>query len=263
MTARLLCVATHHKTGTVWLRRVLHDIKRDQNIPLMQCHHARKLQKVVEHGPQIVVNWESSFPEELFARPDARVIHMIRDPRDVLLSGAKYHLTAPLGREKFLAEPRDDLDGATYQEHLAALPTREAQLIFEMENKHADTLREMTAWDYHRPGVVNWRYEDLIRDTGCVGFRTALQAFGIEGLDIERAVASFWNNSLFGGVDLSDTDEQHAAHVNSGKVAQWRTALPRRVAEIYAERFGDALIALGYETDLNWVDKTRDSREAA
>ena len=53
----------------------------------MQCHSAGKIINAVETGPQILVNWESQFPKELHALPHARFIHMIRDPRDVMLSG--------------------------------------------------------------------------------------------------------------------------------------------------------------------------------
>ena len=263
MSARLLCVGTHHKTGTVWLRRVLHDIKADQGLPLMQLHNPRRLRRVEDGRTHLIVNWDSSFPEALFARDDARVIHMIRDPRDVLLSGARYHVTAPLGREKFLAVPRDDLGGLTYQEHLAALPDDTARMIFEMDNKHAETLQQMLDWDYGRAGGVEWRYEDLIADTDCTAFRAALEGFAIAGLDIDRAVESFWTHSLFGGVARKGARGQHAAHIRSGQVAQWRTKMPRAVAELYAERYGAALVALGYETDTSWVDETGKTREAA
>lgn len=254
--ARFLCVGTHHKTGTVWLRRVLHDIKRDQDIPLMQCHSARKIKSAAETGPQIIVNWESSFPPELRALPHARFIHMIRDPRDVLLSGMRYHRKAPLGRENFLAEPREDLGGLNYQEHLNALPTDMDRLVFEMHNKHAQTVSEMLAWDYEGFNTFDIKFEDLIVDLDCAFFRAMLTEFQIEGLDIDRAVQSYWKHSLFGGVDGEQKlGPQHALHVSSGSVAQWRQQMPRALAEIYAEHYGDALIKLEYEADHNWVSE--------
>ncbi len=254
MTARFLCVGTHHKTGTVWMRRVLHEIKRDQDVPLMQCHRAGKLKKAAKTGPQIIVNWESKFPAELRALPHARFLHMIRDPRDVLLSGMRYHRKAPLGREKFLAEKRDDLGGLTYKDHLNALPTDMDRWQFEMHNKHAESLAEMLAWDRTGPNTVDVRYEDMIIDVDCVRFREILTEFAIEGIDIDRAIHSFWLHSLFGGVaEEGDLGRQHASHIASGSVAQWKTQMPRALAEIYADQHGEALKTLGYADDDSWV----------
>lgn len=257
MGGRFLCVGTHHKTGTVWLRRVLHSIKREQDIPLMQCHKAGKLAKAAPRGPQIIVNWESSFPDEIFALPHARFIHMIRDPRDVLLSGMRYHRIAPLAREKFLAKTAPGTGALNYQDHLNALPDDHARLMFEMENKHHQTVEEMKRWTYGRAGVAELRYEDLIEDHDCAIFRSVLVQMNIEGLDVDRAVKSYWEYSLFGGMKSGENKvgSQHAKHLASGKKRQWESQMPRSIAEIYAARYGDVLRQLGYEENSDWVDK--------
>ncbi|MGJ8611266.1 MAG: sulfotransferase domain-containing protein, partial [Octadecabacter sp.] len=102
--ARFICIGTHHKTGTIWMRKVFRAISTDQNIPFMQCYRSKKVAEAAETGPQIIVNWSSSFPDELMKMGHARFMHIIRDPRDVLLSGMRYHRIAPLGNEKFLRE---------------------------------------------------------------------------------------------------------------------------------------------------------------
>ena len=88
----------------------------------MQCYRAKKLAEAAQTGPQIIVNWSSSFPQPLMKLDHARFLHIIRDPRDVLLSGMRYHRIAPLGNEKFLREKRDEWGGKNYQDHLNALP---------------------------------------------------------------------------------------------------------------------------------------------
>ena len=104
MTARFICIGTHHKTGTIWMRKVFRAIANEQGIPFMQCYRAKRLVDLAETGPHIVVNWSSSLPQQLLDMPEARFLHIIRDPRDVLLSGMRYHRIAPLGNEKFLRE---------------------------------------------------------------------------------------------------------------------------------------------------------------
>lgn len=253
--ARIICIGTHHKTGTIWMRNVWKLIARDQNIPYSQCNKAARLNELPESGPQIYVNWASNFPRALTKRDDARFIHMIRDPRDVLLSGMRYHCIAPLAREKFLTETRPEWGGRTYKDHIANLPTDHDRLLFEMENKHEVTLQEMLKWDYGNPRSVELRYEDLILDRDCARFRATLEGFAIKGLDIDRAVRSYWEQSLFGGLARRDEQTDRVAlHVNSGAPAQWMTKMTREIAVIYAERYGAALKTLGYAQDDSWVE---------
>jgi len=79
--------------------------------------------------------------------------------------------------------------------------------------------------------------------------------FNIEGLDVDKAVQSYWDKSLFGGLAKKDDREARVQlHVASGKKAQWTTKLPREIAEPYAERYGDALKKLGYAQNDDWVN---------
>lgn len=259
---RFLCVGTHHKTGTVWMRRTFRKFVDDHGIPTVRANRAEHLVALPASGPALCVNWQSRFPRELWDNPEARFLHMIRDPRDVLISGARYHLTAPLGNEKWLGRPRPEYGGKSYQEAINALPTRRDQLLFEMAGKHAATLAEMLAWPYGHPHAVDLRYEDMIFDTDCALFRGALERLGVAGFDIDGLTAYYWRHSLFGGLKEKDGKTASVAqHIKSGKVAQWREKLPREVAEVYAERHGDALISLGYATDDSWVEECRPEAE--
>ena len=267
--ARFLCIGTHHKTGTIWMRKVFRAINKDQDIPFMQCYRAKKLAEAAETGPQIIVNWSSSFPQELRDMGHARFVHIIRDPRDVLLSGMRYHTIAPLGNEKFLREKRDEWGGKNYQDHLNALPDDHARLMFEMEHKHDKTVKEMLDWPFDYAGgdddrVVDVKYEDLIEDTDCAMMRSILERFDVKGLDIDKAVQSYWDNSLFGGLAKKDDREDRVAlHVSSGKKAQWVTKLPREIAEPYADRYADALKTLGYAQNSDWVNACLPAKDIA
>lgn len=259
---RLYCVGTHHKTGTLWMRAVFRRLAAVLQIPEIVVYPGTRPRKAAPDGQRMVLmSWSSKFPDWLLDRPDARILHLIRDPRDVLLSGYRYHQHAGEKGEEFLHTPRDDLGGKTYQEHLNALPTEEDKLLFEMGEKHAQTLQEMLGWTYTAPNRIEVRYEDLMQDETGTGFREHLRNLGLPEAEVEKGLEIFWAKSLFGGLkDPAARAERIASHVASGKVAQWRTKLPRPVAERYAEQYGDALVTLGYEPHpTRWLSELRDA----
>lgn len=251
-----MCVGTHHKTGTIWMRRVFMGIARELGIRREGIWGEAGARRIPETGRLFIVNWSSFFPRRVWADPDAAFLHVIRDPRDVLISGCAYHQAIGIEHEKWLGVPRDDLGGATYQQHLRGLRDPEEKLLFEMENRHAQTLAEMLRWPYDDPRTIDLRYEDLIEDRDSAVFGAALERLGLSPGEVEVGRRHFWRNSLFGGLARGERrDARIGAHVASGRARRWERELPRRVAEIYARRHGEALIALGYERDHGWLDR--------
>ena len=254
---RFVCIVTHHKTGTVWMRRVFTRIAAALGIPFGAVLSPAFVRGLPEAGRAIVFRATGTLPDRLSGRKDLAVLHLIRDPRDILLSGCAYHLATTEPAEQFLYQPRADLGGLTYQQHLQRLPTDIDRLMFEMAGKHADTLAEMRNWDYSRAGNVELRYEDLMADTDCALFRTALRQLGFSADEAKMGAKIFGAHSLFGGLSQPEMRTGRlATHVKSGgRLARWRAELPHAVAAAYAQRHGADLISLGYEADLSWADR--------
>ena len=257
---RLYGIGTHHKTGTLWMRAVFRTLAERTGVAHRTVFPGTGADGLPETERAYLFQWSSAFPEALLARPDIRVLHLIRDPRDVLLSGMRYHLTAGVAEEPFLHVPRADLGGATYREHLAALPDDSARLLFEMGEKHAETVAAMTAWTPRR-NTIEVRYEDLMADTEGRAFREHLRNLGLLEAEVAIGGEIFLEHALFGGMaDPARRRPRVAAHVTDGGPGRWRRELPLAVARDYARRFGPALVALGYETHpSDWVEELRDA----
>lgn len=254
---RIFCVGTHHKTGTLWMRAVFRALAERLGVAHHTVFRATGEGKIPDADRVFLFQWASAFAPKILDRPDARILHVIRDPRDVLLSGMRYHLTAPEGGEAFLHTPRVDLGGATYQQHLTSLDGERPRLMFEMSEKHAETLQGMVEWDYDRPNTIEVRYEDLMVDAEGHAFRDHLRNLGLPETEVAIGRQLFWDHALFGGLaDATKRSTRVKAHVTGTASRNWRSSLPRDVARAYAGRHGEDLVKLGYETHPTaWVEE--------
>ena len=247
---RLMCLATHHKGGTVWMKQIIKALAVECNIPWIGIWSDAQVQNIPEAGPAFLVNWHGWFPSSVWDRDDIAVLHIIRDPRDILLSGCEYHHHAGKKGEEFLHTPRQDLGGRTYQQTIASIDGLEDKLLFEMREKHSETLSEMRLWPYDHPASMTLRYEDLMNDTTGDLFRSAMVHWGLAPHEQDIAVSIFLEKSLF----AENKDRSlRAGHVQSGETMRWRKELPYAVGKVYAREFGNDLIELGYEATLDWA----------
>lgn len=234
------------------------EVTRTLDFPRFQIRKPRGEKKIPPSERSVLVSWHSTFSEELKSRSDLRGIHMIRDPRDVLISGARYHLNAPQWREAWLYKPNKKFDGKTYHACLNECKDWPSQLLFEMNHMHLETLNQMTDWDYNLPNWRELRYEEMINDTDMAIFSDAADFLGFKKEEKEVVMAAYWNNSLFGALSKdmpSGSKNSVGRHIKSGAPNQWKSKLPRAVAETYAELFGKQLKTLGYAEDDRWVDE--------
>jgi hypothetical protein len=216
----------------------------------IRAEHEQK--KGLLRSPFLLFCHDSDFGEHapLLDREDVRILHLIRDPRDVVISAMHYHKRS---RENWLHEPIPSYDNLTYQRALRRRPTRFAQYVFEMDNSSASTLRDMANWRYGRANCFEARYEDLRQDHELVVWRRIMTFLGFDPAEQLIGARRFWQNSLFGGVPRLGNK-----HIRSGAVAQWRRQFTPALARAFLQRFPSILQSLGYETSDAWVLELED-----
>lgn len=159
------------------------------------------------------------------ATEDWKGLRIIRDPRQVLVSDYFHHRgdhpdVSPLGWVW------DQLvkDKAILRE----LPEEEG-LLHELNNISRQVIEEQVLAPFDDPRVMTIKIEDFSADP--------------KG-HLER-IADFLGVAHIAGLDFNRT----AANPESGP---WRKHFTSKLREVFKERYGQALIDLGYAKDLHW-----------
>lgn len=228
-------ICTHHKTGTKWMLDILREVEREFGLRL---HDGA--QNEIPAGTQLFLQDHSEIDTSRL--PYFRGVHIIRDPRDVIVSGCKYHQHSS---EAWLHEPQKRFDGRTYQDSINS-EAEEDTLIFEMRYSGRNTIKAMASWNYHHPQFLEVKYEDLVQDTELGLFRKIFEHLQLPASQIGKCLQIANRNSLFSG------QISRSGHVRDGRVKQWPDHFSERDKKFFKEQFGDVLVKLGYETDNCW-----------
>ena len=149
-----ILVGTHHKTGTVWLNAVFRSICLYYKLKYrFSCNSIPE-----DNLYDLFFHHASRFDESTLTQP-FRGLHMIRDPREIIVSGCFYHLRS---NESWLFQPNGHLKGRTYKESICSLGSLDEQLLFEMEYHGSWTIKELSTWNYSNPSFFEVKYEELI-----------------------------------------------------------------------------------------------------
>ncbi len=194
-------------------------------------------------SPGIFFNFHSDIPDLTRCKDEcgARGIHVVRDPRDLLISGARFHLVAD---EAWLHEPMPEYGGMTYQQKLLSYETMEDRIKFEMDHHMGQVIRDMDGFDDQ--GVFQRvQYEDLIVDRDMVLFHQLLVHLGMQGRALIHGLDAFWKSSLFG--ERSEHDLKATRnHIFDSRLKQWADVLTPSTLELIESRFEREILGLGY-----------------
>jgi hypothetical protein len=147
----------HHKCATQWITAILADICATTHLRMFEVSRIEDwdfadLRALVGcYRPDILV-YSNAEIDQVKLLPPLRGFHVIRDPRDLIVSAYFSHLHSHnLGTWPRLAEHRRQLQAAD----------KSAGLLLEMEFSRG-VLADIASWDYDQPGVLELRMEDLI-----------------------------------------------------------------------------------------------------
>lgn len=251
----------YHKAMTFFFKKVYFDIARMFN--WYHKHHNSDLNGFYEDTlnskkPAIIsVNNRLVDFDRL---PPFTGTHLIRDPRDLLISGFRYHkwCKEPWAHEtmdaafvdKFNLDKsivRQSAMGKTYQEFLNTLNDIEGlKLEMSLRASHFNT---MLHWNYKNPNILELKYEDIFGNE-IETFERVFLHHGFRRGTIKQCLKIVKKHSFNALKKKGKTGGQK--HASKGTTKQWQKLLPDEIKNIFKDKYGDLLIDLGYEKDRNW-----------
>jgi hypothetical protein len=232
-------VGTHHKTGSVWMYTIFREICQKFGWEFF-AGDQEKLRKDFD----IFLQDHSRFAlNEL--QVEYKGLHLIRDPRDTIVSGCFYHQKS---NEQWLHINRNEFGGLTYQEKINSYDSLDEQIMFEMENVGLEGIQEMLSWNYTNQAFIELKYENLISDENLLLFHKIFTFLGFPGEYLPEILGIAYNRSLFAG------NLKKSIHIRSGKARQWVEYFKPSHKTRFLELFGDALIKLEYERNHDWAN---------
>ena len=247
------CLIVHccyHKAGTHWMKGILKTICDHYNMSWDRIQHStlfgdeKKTIAAELLDRDVLIDAHSRI--DVNDLPPWRGSHMIRDPRDMTISGYFYHLWS---REKWLHVPKPQLDNKTWQELLNSLD-QEQGLIREVE-RFAPSFQQMAEWDYQNPDMMELRYEELLVDDGPI-YRRLFRHYGFHDEAVDLGVRIARQSGFEARAKRQVGTVQEKSVMRSGKPGQWRDYFTDDVKNRFKELAGNVLITLGYENNNDW-----------
>ncbi len=237
---RAILIGTHHKSGTVWMRTLFERIAATLGVPFvrLRAHATIDLASLAQAAPLHLIFQDHAFFGDIVGgaelRRGVRGCHVIRDPRDMLISAANYH---GWSHEEWLHRVREDLGQRSYQQALRALDF-DGAVIFEMRHSAGRAIRDMRGFD-RGEHFFDIKLEELMQapTEGAWAFFTRL-GFA----DGERHACI----GAFAATRLRDGRPGLRGHVQNTDCYQWRYLFDEPLLAAFRERCGDVAEALAY-----------------
>ena len=149
----------HHKCASMWIREIIADVCSLTNMRLAQVSRASDLPNsdfsafLAATQPDFLV-YSNAELQHVASLGKLRGFHVVRDPRDIIVSGYFSHLYShPVNSWPGLAEHR---------ERLRKVDRRQG-LLLEIEF-NTRVLQDIFEWNYQNPDILELRMENLIHN---------------------------------------------------------------------------------------------------
>lgn len=264
-----ICIFTYHKTGYWFLYKVFSQISEAMD---WKFQRLLGMQKDLPNDSDVVLFAHSLIDLSHVSKPYLG-IHVIRDPRDIIVSGYLYHrrtkekwcINADFDLEPPIMFPQVpysqqhrpekwkrgyllSLNGKSYQENLLSMSQHDG-LLFEMNNYGTWTIESIRNWDYTNKNILELKFENIISSFDH-SFCMMFDHLGFSKSETYKSMKIARKHDL---KRKSFEEIQKMNHVSSEKIVKkWEDYFEEEHKKAFLDKFGNLLVDLGYETTANW-----------
>jgi hypothetical protein len=257
-----LIVFSYHKSGTSLFLHVMTKVSKRLGLTLLNRYG---MVDRLALEPDVIL-----LPHSLLRAPldrPYRAIRLIRDPRDIWVSGYLYHLrceeewcrntdldpTPPIGWPKVdysVAHWPEDwkrrylerLGGRSYQQNLLNRSLADG-LDFELEGYTGCTLATMREWTLNGADALDVKLEDVMADFDGAMLRIFAH-FGFTAGQSQAALDVARSEDVR---RMDDVAIGERPQIQSRTISKWRDVLPAAQIARFEESYGDLIRTLGYQ----------------
>ena len=255
----LLTYFGHHKCGTQWFKAIITDVSALLKIKYVSHHNAsqfdKDLPKFVE-GNQMdfysFINAQWKFIKDL---KNHKGFHVIRDPRDIVVSGYYSHLYSHSTQAwTQLVEIRDKLQTSSKEDGLMSEIERSTNLI-----------NHISSWDYSNPNIMELKMEEFMGNP----YERLIDVFKFLDLVYDKEspqnlknndrlpigkfmAAAYYNRFSAKAKGRTEGQEDQKSHYRKGVAGDWKNHFTENHKKAFKDIAGQVLIELGYEKNMDW-----------
>lgn len=226
-------VATHHKVMTTYFTAVLRPLAFALKQPYQKVHS-----ELPDAKARLVMSMHGKL--DLSALGRYRGIHVMRDPRDMIVSGYHYHKWT---HEDWVHRP--DENGVSYQEKLNRADKRSG-LFMEIDHFIFFYRRTLEQWDISDPDIHEVAYEDLMGPDRDQVYTEMFAHLGFEGDALDLACDLMRLFEAKSRTGRSAETVATGSHLRSGSSGQWRAELDADHVDYIEKELGPVLRKFGY-----------------
>jgi hypothetical protein len=262
----------HHKCATRWLVDIITDACRRIDLRFFEVYEPEgfdwDLPAFLEGSGIEFLAYTNAQAHFLEGVDDRRGFHVVRDPRDLLVSAYFSHrYSHHTDNWSDLAKLRRQLEQCSEEEGL----------ILEMDFVD-HVYKALESWDYGQEGMLELKMEELcskayeglvdvflhlgLLEPEEIRFDDELQRIADRARTVEPVSRRIQRSELLhiiyshrfsakaGGREVGQEDRH--SHYRRGQAGDWRNHFTPELSARFKERYGGLLIQLGYESDDGW-----------